>query len=118
MKGYHFENKRTDSAGKSRSLRNIEYSINQDKEHFYVRYVSPERAGSFKRNGSILINMSDNPEWLRNTRAVNQADNFKAALAMLFREAETLYLRRLASTPESRTDLTRNFQTERLSKVN
>ncbi len=37
---------------------------------------------------------------------------------MLFREAETLYLRRLANTPEIRTDLTRNFQTDRLSKIN
>ncbi|HDR2758945.1 TPA: AAA family ATPase [Enterobacter mori] len=105
-------------AGKSRFLRDIEEAISQNKSQFYVRYVSPERAGSFKRDGNILTNMSDNPEWLRHTRAVNQASNFKAASAMLFREAETLYLRRLANTPEIRTDLTRNFQTDRLSKIN
>lgn len=104
--------------GKSRFLRDIEQTISQNKQQFYVRYVSPERAGSFKRDGTILTNMSDNPEWLRHTRAVNQASNFKAASAMLFREAETLYLRRLANTPEIRTDLTRNFQTDRLSKIN
>ena len=62
--------------------------------------------------------MSNNPNWLRGTRAVNQADNFKAASAMLFREAETLYLRRLARTPEIRMDPTRNFETDRLSKIN
>lgn len=105
-------------AGKSRFLRDIEQTISQNKQQFYVRYVSPERAGSFKRDGTVLTNMSDNPEWLRHTRAVNQASNFKAASAMLFREAETLYLRRLANTPEIRTDLTRNFQTDRLSKIN
>lgn len=105
-------------AGKSRFLRDIEEMLNQDKTHFYVRYVSPERAGSFKRDGNILTSMSNSPEWLRQTRSVNQASNFKAASAMLFREAETLYLRRLASTPEIRTDLTRNFQADRLSKVN
>jgi predicted ATPase len=105
-------------AGKSRFLRNIEEMISQDKTHFYARYVSPERAGSFKRDGSVLTNMSNSPEWLRQSRAVNQASGFKAASAMLFREAETLYLRRLANTPEIRTDLTRNFQTDRLSKVN
>lgn len=105
-------------AGKSRFLRDIDAMASQNKQQFYVRYVSPERAGSFKRNGTVLTNMSNNPEWLRQTRAVNQASDFKAASAMLFREAETLYLRRLANTPEIRTDLTRNFQSDRLSKIN
>ncbi|WP_210422126.1 AAA family ATPase [Microvirga ossetica] len=105
-------------AGKSRFLRDIEEMASRSKQLFYVRYVSPERAGSFKRDGNVLTNMSDNPDWLRQTRAVNQASNFKAASAMLFREAETLYLRRLASTPEIRMDPTRNFETDRLSKVN
>ncbi|ELY3085776.1 AAA family ATPase [Klebsiella aerogenes] len=105
-------------AGKSRFLRDIEEMVSRSKQLFYVRYVSPERAGSFKRDGNVLTNMSNNSEWLRHTRAVNQASDFKAASAMLFREAETLYLRRLANTPEIRTDLTRNFQTDRLSKIN
>ncbi len=105
-------------AGKSRFLRDIEATINQRREEFYIRYVSPERAGSFKRDGNVLTNMSNNSEWLRSTRAVNQANNFKAASAMLFREAETLYLRRLSSTPEIRMNPSRNFETDRLSKVN
>lgn len=105
-------------AGKSRFLRNIEESCNEDKQRFYVRYVSPERAGSFKRDGNVLTNISNNPNWLREARAVNQANNFKSASAMLFREAETLYLRRLASVPEIRMDPTRNFETDRLSKIN
>lgn len=105
-------------AGKSRFLRDIEEMASRSKQQFHVRYVSPERAGSFKRDGNVLTNMSNNSEWLRHTRAVNQASDFKAASAMLFREAETLYLRRLANTLEIRTDLTRNFQTDRLSKIN
>ena len=105
-------------AGKSRFLRDIEQAISRDSQKFYARYVSPERAGSFKRNGSVLTNMSDNPAWLRQVRSVNQASDFKAASAMLFREAETLYLRRLANTLEIRMDSARNFETDRLSKVN
>ncbi|WP_245507218.1 AAA family ATPase [Rhizobium sp. PP-CC-3G-465] len=105
-------------AGKSRFLRDIEAMISQSNHLFSVRYVSPERAGTFKRDGNVLTAMSNDPSWLRQTRAVNQANNFKAASAMLFREAETLYLRRLASTPEIRMDRTRNFETDRLSKVN
>lgn len=105
-------------AGKSRFLRDIEQAASRDSQRFYVRYVSPERAGSFKRDGNVLTNMSNDSTWLRQVRAVNQASNFKAASAMLFREAETLYLRRLAATPEIRMDPTRNFQTDRLNKVN
>lgn len=105
-------------AGKSRFFRDIEQKCSENKKSFYVRYVSPERAGTFKRDGNVLTNMSSSPEWLRQTRAVNQAQNFKAASAMLFREAETLYLRRLASVPEIRMDPDRNFETDRLSKVN
>ncbi|HCL2594823.1 AAA family ATPase [Pseudomonas aeruginosa] len=105
-------------AGKSRFFRDIDEMASRSTQLFYVRYVSPERAGSFKRDGNVLTNMSNDPEWLRHTRAVNQASDFKAASAMLFREAETLYLRRLARTPEIRLDPTRNFETDRLSKVN
>ncbi len=105
-------------AGKSRFLRDIDDVASRNKQHFNIRYVSPERAGSFKRDGNVLTNMSSNPDWLRQSRAVNQASDFKAASAMLFREAETLYLRRLARTPEIRMDPTRNFETDRLSKVN
>lgn len=105
-------------AGKSRFLRDIEEMTSRSKQLYYVRYVSPERAGSFKRDGNVLTNMSNDPDWLRQTRAVNQATDFKAASAMLFREAEVLYLRRLASTPEIRMDSTRNFAVDRLGKVN
>ncbi|MDC7788221.1 AAA family ATPase [Rhodoplanes sp. TEM] len=105
-------------AGKSRFLRDIEEMTSRNNQRFYVRYVSPERAGTFKRNGSVITNMTSNPNWLRESRATNQSSDFKAASAMLFREAETLYLRRLASTPEIRLNQTRNFETDRLSKVN
>lgn len=107
-------------SGKSRFLRDIDEMANrpENKQHYYVRYVSPERAGSFKRDGNILTNMTSSPNWLRQMRAVNQASDFKAASATLFREAEVLYLRRLAGTPEIRMDPTRNFAVDRLGKVN
>lgn len=105
-------------AGKSRFLRDIDQITSQNTQLYNVRYVSPERAGSFKRDGNVLTNMSNDPTWLRQVRSVNQARDFKAASAMLFREAETLYLRRLANTPEIRMDPTRNFEADRLSKVN
>ncbi len=105
-------------AGKSRFLRDIDQIARNQPDTFHVRYVSPERAGTFKRDGSVLTNMSNSPGWLPMTRAMNQARDFKAASALLFREAETLYLRRLASNPDIRRDASRNFETDRLNKIN
>jgi energy-coupling factor transporter ATP-binding protein EcfA2 len=105
-------------SGKSRFLRDIEEVASRSKDKFYVRYVSPERAGTFKRDGNVLTNMGNNPDWLRGNRARNQVENFKGASATLFRESETIYLRRLAKTPTIRMDESRNFEADRLSKVN
>ncbi|MBV7413230.1 AAA family ATPase [Aeromonas sp. sif2433] len=104
-------------AGKSRLLRNIDqYCQNNNK--YFVRYISPERAGVFKRDGNIMTNMESYPNWLADVRRKNQADNFKAASANLLREVETAYLRRMQDDPEIRLDPTRNFRTERLDSIN
>ncbi|MCW6536287.1 AAA family ATPase [Sphingomonas lycopersici] len=104
-------------AGKSRFLRDIESTIGQAAE-FHIRYVSPERAGSFKRDGNVMTNMSNDANWIRNTRSKNQVNDFKSTSAMLFRDAETNYLRRLEEDPSIRDDHSRTFRNDRLSKIN
>ncbi|MBD2655435.1 AAA family ATPase [Synechocystis sp. FACHB-383] len=104
-------------AGKSRFLRKLDQGLSKD-EQFNVRYVSPERAGVFKRNGSVITNMENSDSWLREVRRKNQAENFKAASAQLLRDVETAYLRRLQDTPEIRLDPSKNFYTDRLERVN
>jgi ATPase subunit of ABC transporter with duplicated ATPase domains len=104
-------------AGKSRFLRSLEEKYRYDAE-FYVRYVSPERAGTFRRDGNVLTNMSNSQTWLSESRSANQAASFKAASAQLLREAESIYLRRLEATPEIRADLSRTFASDRLDKIN
>lgn len=104
-------------AGKSRFLRSLEEQYRSDAGT-YVRYVSPERAGTFRRDGNILNNMSNIPNYLSQTRSVNQAASFKAASALLLREAESIYLRRLEATPEIRADMSRTFAAERIDKIN
>lgn len=105
-------------AGKSRFLREIADTLSEVPSEFYVRYVSPERAGTFKQDGNVLTNMSNDPNWIRYTRAKNQVSDFKAASAMLFRDAETIYLRRLESDVQIRDDHARTFRNDRLSKIN
>lgn len=104
-------------AGKSRFLRDLDSSL-AGNAAFYVRYVSPERAGVFRPDGNIQNAMEQNKEWLRSTRSRNQVDNFKAASANLLREIELAYLRRLQQMHHIRTDLDRNFQTDRLDQIN
>jgi ABC-type nitrate/sulfonate/bicarbonate transport system ATPase subunit len=104
-------------AGKSRLLRTIDGGIENDPA-FHAKYISPERAGVFQRDGNIMNNMERNPQWLRGTRRKNQADNFKSASANLLRDIETSYLRKLQDSPEIRQDPSRNFRIDRLDKIN
>ncbi|MGE0114517.1 MAG: AAA family ATPase [Steroidobacteraceae bacterium] len=104
-------------AGKSRFLRNLDSSLAGNAD-FYVRYVSPERAGVFRPDGNIQNAMEQNKDWLRSIRSRNQVDNFKAASANLLREIELAYLRRLQQMHHIRIDLDRNFQTDRLDQIN
>lgn len=104
-------------AGKSRFLRDIE-NIVRGRTDVNVRYVCPERAGSFSLNGNILTAINSDPNWLRNARLANQSGNFKETSAVLFREVELLYLRNLEKTPNVRQNLERNFEVDRISKIN
>ena len=104
-------------AGKSKFLRSLDQHLGTNQD-FYIRYVSPERAGTFSKVGHIVTGMSNDPNYLRNARGFNQSPDFKAASASLLSEAETTYLRKLSKTPEIRNDLRRNFETDRLDKIN
>lgn len=103
-------------AGKSRFLRAIDQGAQTDDYH--IRYISPERAGVFKRDGNVMTSMESDPNWIGRVRRMNQAANFKAASANLLREVETAYLRKLQDNPEIRFDQTKNFRTERLDSIN
>lgn len=105
-------------SGKSLFLRDIGSSIAKDNDIFNVRYISPERGGSFTIDGSVQANMKMDPDFLRRSRDVNQAQNFRAASAALLRDAELIYLRRLAHTPELRGDFEKTFQRDRVDKIN
>lgn len=104
-------------AGKSRFLRVLDEGLGRNHD-YNVNYISPERAGVFRRDGNILNNMERNPRWIHDTRRRNQAENFKAASANRLRDIETAYLRKLQDTPNIRTDPDRNFHVDCLDKIN
>lgn len=104
-------------AGKSIFLRSI-YNYLYNDDNYNVRYVSPERAGTFKREGYIITQMESDPHYLFNNNNKNQVGDFKSISANLFRELEIAYLRKVQSDHELRSDLGKNFSTKRVSKVN
>jgi predicted ATPase len=83
-------------AGKSRFLRAIDKHLT-GKGEYRVNYVTPERTGTFQRDGNIDTNSTTNPDWMRNVRRANQVNgsSFKAMSHLALRNAETAYLRRL-----------------------
>lgn len=104
-------------SGKSSFLRTMTQAL-RGRDDFYVRYISPERAGSFRREGGIMTNIANDANWLENSRIVNQSANFKAASAVLLGEVEMLYRRRMESDPSIRINLNRNFLTDRIERIN
>ncbi len=82
-------------SGKSRLLREFDKMMSKDA-NFRVRYVTPERAGTFQRDGNIDdTNTSTNAEWASSVRRNNQASSFKQMSHLHLREAEFKFLRGL-----------------------
>lgn len=106
-------------AGKSTLLRNID-SSNQ----FNTKYITPERGGTLKYQPNIEQNISDNPNWLSETRRKNRTDNFRQQSTAQFRKLEVMVLREIEKNPDKRSDANYTFDTtldyinDLLSKVN
>lgn len=100
-------------AGKSRFLRRLDQAMGND-ETYRVRYVTPERGGIFRREGSVETNMSSNQNWANQTRRSNQASSFKSMSHVYLRNTESAYLRKLQDT-DARG---RSFQADCLEPIN
>lgn len=100
-------------SGKSRLLRALESALHNDPQ-VNIRYISPERGGAFRRDGSIETNIQNSRGWLEGQRRKNQAENFRAASNKFLRDVEITYLRKLQNS-DARD---RNFQVDVLDKIN
>ena len=91
-------------AGKSTLLRSID-SANQ----FNTKYISPERGGSLKYEPGVEQNISQNPNWLGDTRRKNRLDNFRQQSTAQFRNLEIMVLREIEKDLNKRQDTTYTF---------
>jgi hypothetical protein len=105
-------------SGKSRFLRGLSSLRTQaPKDPFFVRYISPERAGLFQFEPTIEQNLRHDKNWVETDRNANQSGNFKQASAYRLRELQLRYYARMEGDPAIRLDMTRTFVTEQLSKI-
>ncbi len=81
--------------GKSFLLRRVEQALTGRKDIGKVRYISPERGGLMSYEPGVEQNIVQSPNWLSDTRRMNQAAGFRQQSAALFRRLELLFLREI-----------------------
>jgi energy-coupling factor transporter ATP-binding protein EcfA2 len=102
-------------AGKSRFLRAIADMANPATSRTF--YISPERAGVFRRDGNLTTHVEQNPGYLEQVRRRNQAENFKAGSAHRLRELRDSYNSKILNTPELRYKSSLSFEASILPRI-
>jgi hypothetical protein len=101
-------------AGKSRFLRGLDSGMANAPKEYRVSYVSPERAGNFKRDVNVEANTVNSVNWSSVTRRANQAPGFKSMSHLALRNAERQYLIKL----EDNDGRGKSFQRDCLDPIN
>jgi ABC-type cobalamin/Fe3+-siderophores transport system ATPase subunit len=81
--------------GKSYLLKQVESEIRKREGVGKVRYISPERAGTLSYEPGIDQAITNNVNWMDDTRRNNQSPNFKQQSVTLYRRLELLTLREI-----------------------
>lgn len=102
-------------AGKSRFLRAIAELAKPDTSRTF--YISPERAGIFRKDGSMTSNIENNPNYLEESRRKNQANNFKAGSAHRLSELRNSYDSNILNTPNLRYNTSQSFEASILPRI-
>lgn len=100
-------------AGKSTFLRRLAEGSRRN-----VKYVSPERGGSLEYDPNVDRNMSQDENWMRETRRKNRFEQFRQQSAAQFRLLELLVLREIESDPLKRADPQYTFDVIAMDKIN
>lgn len=103
-------------SGKSTLLRLMDERLSAGEA--CVRYITPERGGELRYDGSIETNRANNPKWITNTRRKNRWEQFRQSSVAEFRNLETLVLRSIEGDPAIRaTDFRFDTEIEQINQV-
>ncbi|NQT65743.1 MAG: hypothetical protein HQ554_06155 [FCB group bacterium] len=62
---------------------------------FETKYISPERGGILKYNPNVDQNISNDINWMKNTRRKNRSEQFREQSMAQFIELEIMILREI-----------------------
>jgi predicted ATPase len=103
--------------GKSRLLEFTEQALRDRDNIGALRYLSPERGGVLIYEAGIDQELTNNPNWLYNSRRQNQTHNFRQQSAAQFRRLELLILRDIEQNPASRQNPKITFEST-IARIN
>lgn len=103
-------------SGKSRILRGLTALSGQ--QEYQLRYLSPERAGTFLPEAGIENTVRQNKRWIEESRIKNQVGNFKPASAHRLKELAWQFGARVQNDIALRNATEKTFKTEVLAKIN
>ncbi len=95
--------------GKSCLLRSLDENLVNNKTIGKIKYITPERGGSLIYDPGIDNSISQNPQWLIDTRRQNRFDQFKQQSMAQYRNLEILSLREIEKNKELRLKLDFTF---------
>lgn len=87
--------------GKSTLLKTLDSSLEADEAYSKVQYITPERGGALIYDSSVEQNTNSSPEWLNQSRRVNQFQLFKNQTVIQYRVLETQVLREFERAHEA-----------------
>jgi energy-coupling factor transporter ATP-binding protein EcfA2 len=103
-------------SGKSRLLRGLAALGGQGG--YQLRYLSPERAGTFMADAGVENTVRQNKTWVEDNRKQNQVGNFKPASATRLKELSYRFGVRVQTDMALRQATEKTFETEVLAKIN
>jgi len=103
--------------GKSTALKAFEQSFRGQEEIGAVKYITPERGGKLQYEPDIEHSITNNVNWLYDTRRVNRFERFRQQSVAQFRKLELLALREIEKDANLRANLDYTFDSV-VEKIN
>jgi ABC-type multidrug transport system ATPase subunit len=96
--------------GKSTLLKRIESDIQPDNPPWgKLKYITPERGGALIHEAGIEHNINTSPTWMRDSRRVNQFNQFREQSVAQYKRLEHIILREIESDTSKRSDANYKF---------
>jgi energy-coupling factor transporter ATP-binding protein EcfA2 len=103
--------------GKSTLLTQLESHLLAEVDYF-IKYVTPERAGTLIYEPQVERNIESNDKWLSSDRRKNQTVNFKQQSISQYRKLQLFYYQELDKNMTQRKDEQHTFDKIILGKIN